>query len=168
MANPVVPATMPTSIAGSETQPAAIRRFIGGFTLVELLVVLAIMAFATMAVTPSLQRLTTPRPQLSMVDGLVSALAWARDRAIQERSTFRGFLFPGAQGWWQDAEGNVLYQLPVGSMIGPEDSNSAEPLPCAFLPDGSGCGLSIRVAQGNQEWELNVDPVTGRIRLLRY
>ena len=157
---------MPISIAGSR-RAAIHRRPLSGFTLVELLVVLAIMAFATLAVAPSLQRMTAPRAPRLVVDDLLESIARSRDEAIQRRHTFRGFLDP-ANKLWQDADGKILYQAPEDVSIFPEDGASTEPMPCIFRPDGSGCNLSLITALGDSEWLLKVDPVTGRIRLQRF
>jgi len=151
---------MPTSTVGSNG-----RLGLDGFTLVELLVVLAIMAFATLAVAPSLQRLAAPRPPRPVVEQLLTAIGRSRDEAIQKRHTFRGSLDPGNRVW-QDGEGNVLFQLPEETLIASEYGLSTEPVSCIFRPDGSGCKLSLQVVQDGQEWQLKVDPVTGRIRLL--
>ena len=146
---------MVTSIAGSK-----------GFTLVELLVVLGIMAFATLAVAPSLQRLIAARPARPAVEQLLDAMGRSRDQAIQQRRTFRGSFDPG-NGLWQDVAGNVLFQLPEEALVGADSGTPTEPVACVFLPDGSGCGMVVRVVRDNQEWQIKVDPVTGRIRLIR-
>lgn len=150
---------MPTSTAGSERYPLALA----GFTLVELLVVLAIMAFASIAVAPSIESLLATRPRLSDPEKLVAALAQARDQAILQRRTFRGSLYTDERGL-QDAEGKTLYQPPEDLALGPA---SAEPLPCVFRPDGSGCGLALQLQRGGDEWQVQVNPLTGRVRLLR-
>jgi len=134
---------------------------------VELLVVLAIMAVATLAVAPSLQRLVAPRPPRPMVEELLAAIGRSRDEAIQTRHSFRGAFDPDNR-LWQDAEGRVLYQSPADTTITAESGTSTEPLPCVFHPDGSGCSLALKVIQGDGEWLVNVDPVTGRIRLMRF
>lgn len=129
--------------------------------------VLSIMAFATLAVAPSLQRLVAPRPLRPVVEQLLEAIGRSRDEAIQKRQTFRGTLDPG-NGAWRDADGNTLFQLPVDTAISPEEGHTADPIPCTFRPDGGGCGLSLKVVQDSAEWRVYVDPVTGRIRLMRF
>ena len=156
---------MPTSTVGSSQAFDRGHFAPHGFTLVELLVVLAIMAFATLAVAPSLQRLVAPRPARPAVEQLLTAIGRSRDEAIQRRQTFRGAFDPGSRSW-QDTAGNVLFQLPEEMSIVPEGGPTTDPLPCVFRPDGSGCTLSLNVAQDGQDWKLKVDPVTGRIRLL--
>lgn len=151
---------MPMSIAGSE-RPGA-----NGFTLVELLVVLAIMAFATLAVAPSLQRLVAPRPPRPVAEELLDALSRSRDEAIQKRRSFRGVIDPANRAWL-DSAGNLLYQAGADATIEAASGASAEPVPCTIRPDGSGCNLSLKVMQNEQEWRLKVDPITGRIHLLR-
>lgn len=155
---------MRISTVGSERSVSRLKPC--GFTLVELLVVLSIMAVATLAVAPALQRLAAPRPPRAVVEQLLEAIGRSRDEAIQRRQTFRGLLDPG-NGVWRDAEGKILYQSPSDTLLAPESGASDEPLPCNFRPDGSGCNLALKVLQDENEWRVKVDPVTGRIRLLR-
>ncbi|MCX7175978.1 MAG: prepilin-type N-terminal cleavage/methylation domain-containing protein [Proteobacteria bacterium] len=156
---------MPISTVGSDRSFNRVKHC--GFTLVELLVVLSIMAFATLAVAPSLQRMVAPRPPRPIVEQLLEAIGRSRDEAIQKRQTFRGLFDPGNMQW-QDAEGNVLFQLPEDTSIAPENGASTQPMFCVFRPDGSGCDLSLKFVQDDREWRVKVDPVTGRIRLMRF
>lgn len=165
MASPAVPLTMPTSTAGNK--PFGLHPGSKAFTLVELLVVLVIMAFATLAVAPSLQRLVAPRPPRPVVEELLAAIGRSRDAAIQQRHTFRGIL-DATNGLWLDGQGNTLFQLPEDVALAPEYGASTDPLPCVFRPDGSGCSLSLKIVQNDLEWRLKVDPVTGRIHLMRF
>lgn len=155
---------MRISTVGSERSVSRLKPC--GFTLVELLVVLSIMAVATLAVAPALQRLAAPRPPRAVAEQLLEAIGRSRDEAIQKRQTFRGLVDPG-NGVWRDAEGKILYQSPADTLLAPESGASDEPMPCNFRPDGSGCNLALKIVQDENEWRVQVDPVTGRIRLLR-
>ena len=169
MAKPAVPATMRTSTAGSSPEDCAAASAQRGFTLVELLVVLAIMAFASLAVAPSLESLLAPRPRLSEPEKLVAALAQQRDQAILQRRNVRG-TFAGDERGLQDSEGHTLYALPDDYTVLSEANvaNAAnEAQPWVFHPDGSGCSLKLTLTHDPDAWELRVNALTGRIRLIR-
>lgn len=134
-----------------------------GFTLVELLVVMAIMAFASLAVAPALQNLLAPRSRPSEAEQLMAALALARDDAIRQRRSFRGVLFADERGL-QDGEGRTIFQPSANLRMEPIPDKG---LPCAFRPDGGGCALALLLSGAEHQWRLQIDALTGRARLLQ-
>lgn len=154
---------MPTSTAGNEPVNAARQR---GFTLVELLIVLLILALGAATASPALGRFFIPKPVPAPSDQLMMALARARDRAMLRQQPFRGFLNI-AEKRFESATGEVLLQLPVELRLESAAEPQAPRLPCLFGADGRGCAMTLRVFDGEPPWLLAVDPVTGRVSMKR-
>lgn len=154
---------MPTSTAGNDPVKAARQR---GFTLVELLIVLLILALGAATASPALGRFFIPKPVPAPSDQLMTALARARDRAMLRQQPFRGFL-DVAEKRFESATGEVLLQLPAGLRIEAAYEPQAPRLPCLFGADGRGCPMTLRVFDGEPPWLLVVDPVTGRVSMKR-
>lgn len=154
---------MRTSTAGSDVARAAGQR---GFTLVELLVVLLILALGAATASPALGRFFIPKPVPTPSDQLMTALALARDRALLRQRPFRGFL-DLAEKRFVTATGEVLLQLPANLRIEAAHAPQAPRLPCLFGADGHGCAMTLRVYDGDPPWLLAVDPVTGRVSMKR-
>lgn len=137
-----------------------------GFTLVELLIVLMILALAAATALPAVGRFFVPRSVLPPADRLMTAIARARDNAILHQQAFRGFLNL-AEHRFENATGQVLVQLPESIHLEAANDSTALQLPCQFGPDGKGCAMSVRIFDGAPPWMMTVDPVTGRVRMRR-
>lgn len=137
---------------------------LSGFTLIELLVVMAILTASAMLVAPALGRFFQPKAALPPGDMLMKGIARARDNAILQQRSFRGFLDLG-ENRFESADGEVLVQLPRIVHLEATDDARATLLPCRFGPDGRGCAMMLRLKTENTSLLLAVDPVTGRIRL---
>jgi len=139
---------------------------VAGFTLVELLVVLVVIAVSVAVVVPHVGRAVAKRPPLSPSEAFVARLAQLRDRAILERRMQRSLLQLDA-GILIDGDDNVLYEFPADHSLAARSNSQLAVLPCVFLPDGSGCALDLRVTAPGlaQPQRLQVNPITGRVRL---
>lgn len=135
-----------------------------GFTLIELLVVMAILAVSAMLASPALGRFFQPKATLPPADRLMKGIAKARDDAILHQQSFRGFLNIDEKRF-ENADGEVLVQLPINMQLEALDGAPAPLLPCRFGPDGSGCSMLLRLGSEGSPLLLAVDPVTGRVRL---
>ena len=143
------------------TSVADYERRCGGFTLIEMIVVLAILAIAVGVVVP----LFGPRGAGAELNAaalrLRSAMAEARSTAIAEGRAvvFRGDL---AGGFWLDnrhhsldaGEGRGLRVLTAGGAT------------IAFFPSGGSSGGRVVVQGSYARRELAIDAVTGRAALL--
>lgn len=152
------------SSAGAE----AVRRP-GGFTLLELLVVLAIAALLVALVPPMFAR-ALPGAQLrSSVHSLAASLQHTRDLAIRLRAAQR--LELDLDGRIFAAPGGVPQRLPDGVRV--ELVTAASELTAGgraggvrYFPDGSSTGGRITLSNGSKSYHLDIDWLTGRVSLL--
>ncbi|WP_428249798.1 prepilin-type N-terminal cleavage/methylation domain-containing protein [Ferrovibrio sp.] len=128
-----------------------------GFSLLEMLVVLAIVSVASMAAA----QLFAPRPEAAMVRAARDTLAAdLRRQRLAALSTGR------MHGITLYEEGNGYRLLPQGSGIRlPEAMRlSSQGNPgVMFNPDGSSSGGHLRLRVGGVALSLTVEPLLGRI-----
>lgn len=127
-----------------------------GFTLLEMLVTLAIMALAAGIVFPALQLLTGGRAGDDAAALVAQAMVQARSQALREdaaatvtldRLGNRLVLSPGSASL--DLPPGAVVELPTRGLT--------------FYPDGSATGGSVGIAAGARALTVTVDPLTGRI-----
>lgn len=167
-----------------------------GFTLIELIIVIAIIAIFGVLVIPGLlDVMWSNKVQLSAREAALQ-LREARFRAIQEGREYGVFAdfannqlvaFRGVDPVDPDGEQLRAYNLPAGIVFqGPGDTDPNGPEAVDFLPDnedGSGGwvafradgsadaegGIRFAMPQRNLYWETGVDPATtGRIQVRTY
>jgi general secretion pathway protein H len=134
---------------------------VGGFTLLELLMVIALMAIALGALSVGLgQGLDAGRDRQALRE-MVAALRQTRTQAVLSGApmqlrfdlTRRSFQVPGrAPRQWP---GNLAVQLTTAEQLGPA---------VAFFPDGSSSGGHLLVERAGQRWRIDVGWLNGNVR----
>ena len=129
-----------------------------GFTLVELLVVLAIVGMALAVAVPLLARHVTGASLNAASSEIRAALRGARSTAIAEDRPviFRGD--PGG-GYWLDRQ---HFTLPLMNGTQPLRVAVQGGVQISFYPSGGSSGGRIRVLSGSAQREIAVDMLTGR------
>lgn len=131
-----------------------------GFTLLELVIVLAIIGMTLAMAVPLLGRHT---PALEAAAGELRGVF--RDARVTAIAEGRAVAFQGDPngGYWLDDRHrrlDVAAEVPGGLRV-------ATAAPIAFFPSGGSSGGRVFVDGANGRRELAVDPVTGRARLVR-
>ena len=141
----------------------------GGFTLIELMVVLVI-AGLLLTVLPPMFSAALPGVQLKgAAREVASALRFARDRAItrQRESTLtfdlesREYRVSGRERAYSLPSGLDVELFTVRSEQTDEDTGAIR-----FFPDGSSTGGRVTLAGGERSYAVDVDWLTGRVRVL--
>jgi general secretion pathway protein H len=129
-----------------------------GFTLIELMVVLAIVGMAVAIAAPLLVRHVTGASLNAAAAEIRAALRGARSTAIAEDRAvvFRGD--PGG-GYWLDRN---HFTLPVLRSAQPPRVAIAGGAAISFYPSGGSSGGRILVVSGDAERQIAVDVLTGR------
>ena len=137
-----------------------------GFTLVELLVVLAILALALAVVPPSLTGAIDSARFKSAQRDLVSALRYTRSRAVNSQQA-ASVEINVKQGTMQVAGKQRTLPIPddvaLTLVTAQREQLSAFEGAIRFYPDGSSTGGQVRFSKDDQVWSINVDWLTGRI-----
>lgn len=144
---------------------AATHRSRAGFTLIELVVVLFLLAVATGLVLPAVGRGIETLELRAQVAGFSAFLRYAREQAITKRTAYEVRV---------DPEFSQLTLVPVGSdtpkarkQLSSRIRISVDPPEArivTFSPQGFSSGASFRLeAQGGRVYRVTVDPITGRV-----
>lgn len=142
------------------------RRTQKGFTLIEILVVVAIMGLVMAAVPPLLSRLHGKMELRASVRGVTALLREARNRAIASNGTavFYADLRTRNCGV---AGGGPSRDLPEGIALRltttEEDRVDDQLGGIRFFPDGSSSGGGMRLAGNGVSYEIKVDWLSGRV-----
>jgi general secretion pathway protein H len=157
-----------TSATGTDAAatPGA-RACSGGFTLVEVLIALAIIALLAAALSPML--LPSPARTLNNAAGeLVVALRESRRQAQSSRqprhllidTASKRFAIEASNDWRALPEHSTAEVTTAQSLIARDDLAAI-----AFFPDGSSSGGRIRLGLEGHAAQIDVEWLTGRIML---
>jgi general secretion pathway protein H len=140
----------------------------GGFTLLELLVVMGILALALVLVAPSLNRARLGLAVRSAAYELAAHLRSTR-AAAQETNVERALTIDveGHRYW---AEGVVAPRQPphgvaVDLTVPASERIGANAARVRFFPDGSSSGARVVLDEGRSSAAIRVDWLTGDVRL---
>ena len=136
-----------------------------GFTLLELLVVLAIMALVV-AAAPGLVAKISPSTQITVAARELSAgLRAARGRAIagNREATFTLDVKNGRFGVDDTASGRIAAGFRLAFLTAQAEQVDETAANIRFFPDGSSSGGRIRVAKDTHHRDVAVDWLTGRV-----
>ena len=135
----------------------------GGFTLIEILVVLAIIALITGAVAERVPGRRIGLQGRAIAHELRDTLRLARATAIGENRPVIVAL--EAEGHRVGAMGLKPREIPP-PFVARMEATARENI-IVFAPDGSSSGGRIDIAAGNSHWPLLVEARTGRVTLVR-
>jgi general secretion pathway protein H len=163
-----VKAKTPTSTAGTERRSDH-RRRVGGFTLVELLVVLVLASILLALVGTSISRSVSGAEMRSAARKVAASLRYTRTRAILDKSE-KVFLVDTENRTYQAPE-KERESLPEGMNV--ELNTARSELTSEFVggirfyPDGGSTGGNVRLEANGRVYQVNVAWLTGEASVQR-
>lgn len=168
----------PTSASKTPRRFTAIKcgRASSGFTLLEILLVLAIIGMASILIVPNMGSLES-RSFSAQVREASSLLNYARRIAVVRGMPSAATFYQGSEdgdadslpeparnsvGNWESAGASIRYETSSSQQIDVEDK-----LEIIFYPEGGSTGGSILLAQDEQRATIHVDPFSGRVTVER-
>ena len=155
--------------AGCSRQTAALPYQLG-FSLIELLVVLAILGLLVAFVPSAYGKLSESVQYRSTLRTIVSDLRTARQRALtgREVASFSVDLDKRSYGIAGAVQNTLPKSLNINVTVGRELITSGKIASIEFLPDGGATGGSIEVIRaGGDGTRVRVDWLSGRVSLER-
>jgi len=135
------------------------REATAGFTLIEIVIVLAILSIAVALAMPYLGRQTSRAALSAAAQQVRAALTGARSDAITED---REVKFTGGLGGYQ-IDG-VRHAFPASPDIRVEIRGDA---PISFYPSGGASGGRLVLRDSNEALPIDIEALTGRALLAR-
>lgn len=137
-----------------------------GFSLLELIVVLSILALAAGLAAPSISRSTDALKLRAEIASFSAVLRHAREQAITTRQAHRVVVEPAAHQVrvYAGEEVRRTRAIPARwSVDAPGDASLA----VRFEPHGTSTGGHYRIVADNIVWRVTIDAFTGRVRTIR-
>ncbi|WP_284195084.1 prepilin-type N-terminal cleavage/methylation domain-containing protein [Chitinimonas prasina] len=146
-----------------------------GFTLLELMVVMALLAIAASLTGPRLWAMLQPSPERDLPRQLVEQIDRLRSDAVFRRKTqaaeidIEANVLHTPRGDWRPPEGWLFVALPeVAATADPAAAPAAPPtiLSLEFLADGSASSLRFALQGPSRPgWQFHISPHTGRLSI---
>jgi general secretion pathway protein H len=137
-----------------------------GFTLLELVVVLLVMALAAGVAAPSIGRSADALRMRTEIAGFSAFLRHAREQAISTRRPQRVVVDP-SDHVMRVYTGEDLRRTRTIPASWTFDARDAAGLTVRFEPQGSSSGGEYRIAVDRVSWRVTIDAFTGRVRTAR-
>jgi len=137
-----------------------------GFTLIELVVTLLVLAVAVAVVTPAIGRSTATLRTRAQVARLTAMLRHAREQAITTRRAYALVVDPAGHRLSIMTGDDVAETrtLPTDVVI---EASPPQALTVRFEPYGVSNGGDFRVQSGTVRYRVTVDGLTGRVKAER-
>jgi general secretion pathway protein H len=156
-------------LAFRPVEPVAGRRLPGGFSLLELMVVMVLVGLLFAVVGVSVTRSVAAAELRNAAREITAGLRHTRGQAIIQRQQ-QVFTVDADRRTWQ-AAGGAPVQLPEGLGITLETARSELTGERAggirFYPDGASTGGSVMLTADGREWHITVGWLTGEIGIER-
>jgi general secretion pathway protein H len=140
-----------------------------GFTLLELMLVLAIVALATLLGAGVIGRGMDGLRLRSSANGIAAQLRFTRAQALATGEPQRFTIDPGAHAW--RAPKGRHGELPSRAAVAFAGAREVQPSEGAgaivFFPDGAATGGRVRLQQGDAAWQVDVAWMTGQVAVAR-
>ncbi|SRR5579885_1344344 len=147
---------------------SSIRPCASGFTLLEMLIVLVILASVATFALPNLSRTQTKARLQSAALELAAGLRKARGIAIGSGHT-ASFELDTATGAFRSGNAGPVLRLPqgIGALLitTTDEERSATEGSIRFFPDGSSTGGGVRLHSEDLQIDILVDWLTGRVAI---
>jgi prepilin-type N-terminal cleavage/methylation domain-containing protein len=135
-----------------------------GFTLLELIVTLVVLAVAVGLVAPAIGRSTETLRARAEVAGFSATFRHAREQAITTRQPYTVAVNPANRLLTvTTGEDEVRWTRTLSSHIEIRAETPAA-LTVHFEPQGTSSGGEFHVSSGKVSYRVTIDPVTGRVR----
>ena len=135
-----------------------------GFTLLELIVTLLVVAVAVGLVAPAIGRSTETVRARAEVAGFAATLRRAREQAITKRQQHTVVVDPVSRlQTVMTGEDEVQWTHALSARLTIEAA-TPDGLTVRFEPQGTSSGGEFRVTSGAVTYRVTVDAVTGRVR----
>jgi general secretion pathway protein H len=147
-----------------------VRRASGGYTLIEVVMVMAVLVVASAVLAPAVGRTVDGVKVRTEVAGIASFLRWAREQAVTRGEpnevaldlNARALVFRRTGG---DPGAGGETRRPLSPLL---HVTAASAPRVTFMPQGRSSGASFRIeAVGPRVYLITVDPLTGRVAARR-
>lgn len=164
--------TSATSTDRGRLAPGARERGSAGFTLLEILVVLVIVAVVSAMVLPSMRAGSQQAAVRRSVRSFISAARQASARAVNSRRPTALIVWPD-DGSFGVEGAEDRYDLPefadFGEIVGGREAEGDDEIWFDFYPTGSSAGGSVEIefspSGRRQAYVLILDPLIGRVKI---